>query len=243
MKVQKLGRRRIKIEQTQMESESDIGAYFNKHGRVQPDGSVALGYDLSEVIEILERNAKAVLKKAGLPDQVIIIHDTGWTNVSSFVRDKGYEHDSAEGLAADILVSAKDARHLDEKKRMEAVFRLGELRTKAKIYGIEHLTQSQSGKTGGKGKTGHKAPLTVAIYEMAQKIPNCSYYDLLAEMDADAQGQEGLLYNLREQGLITVRFVSVTADQIQYDIVNGKKGQTLSISSLSNKLSEAKKNN
>src|SRR5690554_3286724 len=90
-------------------------------------------------------------------------------------------------------------------------------------------------------KRGHKGPLTVAIDEMARRIPSCSYADLLTEMNADAQGQECLLYDLREQGLVTVKFVSVTAEQITYDILNGTKGKTLKTSTLSNKLTEAKK--
>ncbi|HAJ44309.1 MAG TPA: hypothetical protein DCM00_16965 [Alcanivorax sp.] len=94
---------------------------------------------------------------------------------------------------------------------------------------------------GGKNRTGHKSALTIAIEEMVREIPGCSYNDLLRQIDADAKGEESLLYNLREAGRVTIKFVSVTEERIGYQSTDRKKIKRFSITTLNNKLSKAKK--
>jgi hypothetical protein len=103
------------------------------------------------------------------------------------------------------------------------------------------VTRRESLRSRAAKKAGSKSPLTVAIEQMASEIPNCSYKDLLAEMDADAAGQECLLYDLREKGRVSIRFTAVSSDRILYDVIHGPKGKRLTVSSLQNKLTAAKK--
>ena len=93
---------------------------------------------------------------------------------------------------------------------------------------------------GGQNKTGKKAALTLAIEALCREKPTITAAEMLAEFEADAMGQECALYSLREQGDVTVRFVSVDASVIVYDELNGKKGKTLRTTTLNNKLTDAK---
>ncbi|MEX0624564.1 hypothetical protein [Saccharospirillum sp.] len=108
------------------------------------------------------------------------------------------------------------------------------------LWDKDESRRKTGSKNGGQSRTGYKAPLTQAIIAMCQSIPECSYTSLLVEMEADARGQECLLYNLRETGQVTVKFVSVTSEHIFYDELNGKQGKKLAVRSLPNKLSMAK---
>src|SRR5699024_5149854 len=105
------------------------------------------------------------------------------------------------------------------------------------------VTSNRLKAENAKQKRGKKSPLTVAIEEMDRRIPKCTYKDLLTEMAADACGKECLLFDLREQGVVSIKFTDVTAERITYDTLNGARGKTLRTSSLSNKLSEARKAN
>lgn len=99
----------------------------------------------------------------------------------------------------------------------------------------------QSKAEAARKKKGHKSALTRAIDEMVREIPGCSYKDLIREIDADAKGQECVLYNLRERGKMTVKFVSVTAERIYFKLSPEEKRESITVSTLHNKLTKAKK--
>jgi hypothetical protein len=155
MKKNIVGCRRFsKIEQTEIQSREELKNYFKEHGRTQLGATFKIGHDFLDRADLLEKNAKAVLRKSELPDEMVIDNDTGWTLINFFVKEKGYEHDSEVGIAADILVCVsqiKSAR--TEELRLAGAFRLGELRTYAKVYGMESLTQSLNAKLPRKNKS------------------------------------------------------------------------------------------
>ena len=76
---------------------------------------------------------------------------------------------------------------------------------------------------------------------MVREIPGCSYNDLIREIDADAEGKECVLYDLRERGRMTVKFVSVTAERIYFKLSPEEKRESITVKTLHNKLTNAKK--
>lgn len=153
-KVTVTGKRFSRIETTTYPDDTPMEEIFKKEGRQVREGVWTMGSTFAERVQLLVEAQAAYLRSRGLPDapRVFWAKDSEhWqtdpparesfkrvTGLEQYVINRlGYPHDSPEGIAASIIEAASRMEGATkEAERMEAAFRLGELRTLAKIYNI-----------------------------------------------------------------------------------------------------------
>lgn len=107
------------------------------------------------------------------------------------------------------------------------------------------LWRDQSGRdaarsNGGKGRTGKMAPLTATIRAMLAAMDDRRPDVVRAEMEIDADGEEGVLTTLRGKGFPCVKFVEVTVENYTFIDANGKT-ETRTFKTLQNLISQTEK--
>lgn len=108
------------------------------------------------------------------------------------------------------------------------------------LWGKDDARRNEGRSAGGKGKTGHEEPLTIAINQYLLHCGSNSFTEMLSEMESDAKGRDNLFCDRRKDKSITVKFVSVDSDEIKYSIIGSEEIKSIKTSSLETKMSKLK---
>lgn len=159
-KTETTGKRFSKREAVTFELNEDkaaadkLSVHLREAGRPNDKGSYIIGQSFRERMDALASRAASFLREQGLPDASRIYRTRSepdkWQAdqppleefkafylIDNYVCKKmGYEHDSPEGIAAQILVHHSRLWSSTVDETAEAAFKLGELWRLAIVYGI-----------------------------------------------------------------------------------------------------------
>lgn len=140
---------------------------LSERGRRDGKGGYVLGRNFSDYIQAWAERAAAFLRSRKLPDAPVLF----WTKVSPdnwqaepparenikrycileqyILKDRGFDRDSPEGLAARIITTVQYIQHLDGEPQLQQAFMLGEIYALAITY---HMLDIQQRKPKPKRK-------------------------------------------------------------------------------------------
>ena len=122
------------------------GRRFSRRETVTIEGPAELAERLPTIgfakrMEIFTANACAFLERRDLPTETIV----GTRRLDLEIAHRGFARDTPEDFAARIIMAHDDWKRSTGEHRDAAAFKLGELWTLVKVYGIE----SAAGSAGG----------------------------------------------------------------------------------------------